>query len=129
MSIAEDCEPTGEELLVGHDVGCPVERVAAVVDGAAALGLLMDRAKKLPLGSSHLGTRLRTARRGVEEEPYDELVAFGDEESTKLVEPDGAIDARRRLGELVSCLARYRLSARGCAVVMEGSKMLLQLKG
>lgn len=87
VRVAEDDEAAGEQLLVGDDDGGPVEGVAAVVDGAAALGLLVDGAQELPLGGAHLGARRGAAGGGVEEEADDEGVALGDEEAAELVEP------------------------------------------
>lgn len=49
MSVGQNNKSTGEELLIGDDVSGPIEGVAAVVDGAAALGLLVNGAEKLPL--------------------------------------------------------------------------------
>jgi hypothetical protein len=103
--------------------------VAAVVDGAATLGLLVDGAEKLPFRGSHFGTCLRATRRGIEEEANDELVALGDEESAQLIEPNGSVDASRWLGKLVRGLASNGLRARGGMMVVQSGEMLLKLKG
>lgn len=71
VRVAEDDEAAWEELLVCHDVGGPVQGVAAVVNRAAALGLFVDGAEKLPLGGSHLRAGMGAAWRGVKEEAND----------------------------------------------------------
>lgn len=68
VRIGDNHESAGEQLLVRHHIRRPVESVAAVVDGAAALGLLMDCTQKLPFGGTHFGTRAGAARRRVEQE-------------------------------------------------------------
>ena len=50
-------EAGGEDLGVGNNIGSPVQCVAAVVDGTAALGSVVDSTQKLPLGCTHLGAR------------------------------------------------------------------------
>lgn len=129
VGIVEDGEAAGEELLVGDDVGGPVESVAAVVDGAAALGLLVDGAEELPLGGAHLGTRAGATGRRVEEEADDERVALRDEEATELVEPDGAVDARRGLSELQRGCACEGLCGEGRVVEVQRGEVLLELEG
>jgi len=76
MIVVVNNKTAREDLLVGHDVGSPVQCMAAVVNGATALRLLMHSTEKLPFGSAHLGARVRTAWRGVEEEPNDQGVAL-----------------------------------------------------
>lgn len=93
MIVTEDDETARKDLLVGDDIGCPVESMTAIVNGAAALGLLVYGAEELPLGSAHLGARVCAAWWGVEEEADDERVALRDEEAAKLVEPDGPVNA------------------------------------
>lgn len=44
MNIVDHDEAAGEDLLVRDDVGGPVEGMAAVVDGTAALRLLVHGA-------------------------------------------------------------------------------------
>lgn len=44
VTLWNDDESTGEDLGISDYVRCPVEGVAAVVDGAATLGLVMDGA-------------------------------------------------------------------------------------
>lgn len=100
-------EPAGEDLGVGHDVGGPVERVAAVVDGAAGLGGVVHGAQELPLRGAHLRARGGAAGRRVEEEADDEGVALGDQEAAELVEPEGAVDRGRGGGEEPGGLAGY----------------------
>ena len=128
LGVADDGESAGEQLLVRDDVGRPVEGVAAVVDCAAALGLLVDGAQELPLRGPHLGARGRAARGVVEQEPHDEGVALRDEESAELVEPDGAFDARGGLGQLEGGFAGYGLRAAGRVVVVHCGEMLLKLE-
>lgn len=62
----------------------------------------MHGTEELPFGGAHLGAGVCAARRAVEEETADEGVALRDEEAAELVEPEGAVDAMRRLGELQS---------------------------
>lgn len=100
MKIADHDEAAGEDLLVRDHVGGPVEGMAAVVNGTAALRLLVHSAEKLPFRRAHLGTCAGAAWRRVEEEANNERVALRDEEAAKLVQPEGAVDTRRRLGEL-----------------------------
>lgn len=76
--------------------------MAAVIYGTAALRLLVYGTEKLPFGGAHLGAGVCAARRAVEEEAADEGVALRDKEATELVEPEGAVDAIRGLGELQS---------------------------
>lgn len=85
LGVGQDDEAAGEQLLVRDDVGSPIERVAAVVDGAAALGLLMNGAEELPLGGAHLGASTRAAGWRIEEETDDEGVALRDEEAAELI--------------------------------------------
>ena len=120
MTVTEDDETAWKDLLVGDDVGCPVEGMTAVVNGTAALGLLVYGAEELPLGSAHLGARVCTAWRGVEEEADDERVALGDEEAAELVEPDGSVDAVWGLRKLQCCCARDWLGVGGGMVAVEG---------
>lgn len=128
VGVGEGNQAAGEDLLVRHDVGGPVERVAAVINGAAALGLLVDGAQELPLRGAHLGARGRAARRGVEEEADDQVVALGDEEAAELIEPEGAVGAWRGSSELDGGGAGDGLGAAFAVVVVERSKVLLQLE-
>jgi hypothetical protein len=98
--VIMDDKAAGEDLLVGHNVGSPVQGVTAVVDGAAALGLFVHSAEELPFGSAHFRARVRTAWRGVEEEANDQGVALRDEEAAELIEPDSPVDAIGRCREL-----------------------------
>lgn len=129
MIVAEYDEAAREYLLVRDHVGGPIERVAAVVDGAAALGLLVHGAQELPLGGAHLGTGVGATRGGVEEEADDEGVALRDEEAAELVEPDGTVDAGRGLGELVGGGAGERLGVGRGVVAVQGGEVFLKLKG
>ena len=129
MGVVEDDEAAGEDLLVRDDVGRPIEGVAAIVDGAAALGLLVDGAEELPLGGAHLGTRVGAAGRRVEEEADNEGVALRDEEAAELVEPQRPVDTRRRLRELKGRGAGQSLGAKRRVVIVQGGEVLLKLKG
>ena len=71
-------ESAREYLRIGDDVCGPVERVAAVIDGAATLGLFVDGAQELPFGGAHLGTCGGRTWWGVEEKSYYEAVALSD---------------------------------------------------
>ena len=99
VTVGLDDEAAGENLGVGDDVGGPVQGVAAVVDGAAALGRVVHGAEELPLGGAHLGAGGGAAGRGVEEEADDEAVALLDEEAAELVQPEGTVGGGRRGGE------------------------------
>lgn len=70
--------------------------MAAVVDGAARLGLVVYGTEKLPLRGAHLGTGRSAAGRGVKKKADDEAVALRYEEAAQLIEPQRAVDARRR---------------------------------
>lgn len=128
MKIADHDEAAREDLLVRDHVGGPVESMAAVVNGTAALRLLVHGTEKLPFRRAHLGACAGAARRRVEEEADDERVALRDEEAAELVEPESAIDAGGRLGELESRGAGQRLRAGGGAVIVQSSEMLLKLE-
>lgn len=106
LRIIQDDESARKDFLVGNNVSSPIQGVAAVVDGAAALGLLMNGAEKLPLGGAHLGAGVCAAGRRVEEEADDEGVALRDEEAAELVEPDCAVNTVGGLGELERGAAR-----------------------
>lgn len=71
-----EAQPAGEDLLARDDVGRPVEGVAAVVNRAAALGGVVDRAQELPLAGAHLRAGCGGAWRVVEEEADNQVVAF-----------------------------------------------------
>lgn len=103
--------------------------MAAVVNGTAALGLVVYSAEKLPLGGAHFGAGDRRAWRGVEEKAYDQAIALGDEEAAELIEPEGAVDTRRGGRQESSGGAVDRSSVGGRVVVVEGGEMLLELKG
>lgn len=92
--------------------------MAAVIYGTAALRLLVYSTEKLPFGGAHLGAGVGAAWRAIEEEADYEGVALRDEEAAELIEPEGAIDAVRRLGELEGRGASQRLSARSGAMVV-----------
>lgn len=128
VGVGRDDEAAGEDLGVGDDVGGPVEGVAAVVDGAAALGLLVHGAEELPLRRAHFRTRIGAAGRRVEQEADDEGVALRDEEAAEFVEPEGSVDGWRRGGELDGGGATNRLGVALGVVEMEGSEMLLELE-
>lgn len=72
MIVVVNNKPAREDLLVGYNVGSPVQGMTAVVDGAATLGLLMHSTEELPFGSAHLRARVRTTWWGVEEEANDQ---------------------------------------------------------
>lgn len=128
VGVAENSESAGKQLLVRDHVGGPVQCVAAIVDGTAALGLLMDSAKKLPLRSAHLRACRGATGGRIEQEAYDQGVALGDEKSTELVEPDGTIDASGRGGNLDGSVAAYRLRFGGCVVVVKSGEVFLKLE-
>lgn len=102
--------------------------MAAVVNGTAALRLLVDGAKELPLGSTHLGTGGGATGRGVEQKPDDEGVALRNEEPAQLVQPEGAVDPGRGGRELDCGRAVYRGAVAVRVVVMEGCEVLLELE-
>lgn len=71
VRIVHNDESARENLLVGDDVGSPVEGVTAVVDSTAAFRLLMDGAEELPFGGAHLGTCARTTWWSIKKEAND----------------------------------------------------------
>ena len=129
MSVVVNNKAAGEDLLVGHDVGSPIQCMAAVVNGATALRLLMHSTKKLPFRSAHLRARVRTAWRGVEEETNDQGVALRDEEAAEFIEPDGSVHAARRCRKLQCGFAGNRSSIGSSMVTMESGEVFLKLEG
>lgn len=125
VAVGEDDEAAGEELRVGDDVGGPVERVAAVVDGAAALGLVVHGAQELPLGRAHLRAGGGRAGRHVKQEPHDQAVALRDQEPAELVEPERAVDAGRGRGELGGRRPVYRRRVGRRVVVVQSCEVFL----
>lgn len=125
VGVVQDDESAWKDLLVRYDIGCPVEGVAAVVNGATALGLFVNGTKELPLGGAHLGACTGAARRGVEEEADDKGVALGDEEAAELIKPYGSVDSGRRLGELEGCSAGQWLGASRSVVVVQRGEVFL----
>lgn len=121
MIIAEDDKPTGEDLLVCDNVGGPIKRMAAIVDCAATLGLLMDRTKELPLGGAHFRAGVGATRRGIEKETDDKGIALGDKKPAKFVEPDSSVDIGRRLSKLQRGCARERLGIGRSVITVQGS--------
>lgn len=87
MTLGHDDKSAGEELRVRDDVGSPIEGVAAIVNGAAAPGLVVNGAQKLPFGGAHLRTRGGGTGGHVEQEADYQAVTLGDEETAKLVQP------------------------------------------
>lgn len=71
LRVGEDDKSAREQLLIRDNVGGPVERVTAVVDGAAALRLFVHGTEELPLRGAHLGTCTCAARRSIEEKADD----------------------------------------------------------
>lgn len=128
VTLVEHGETAGEDLGVRHDICSPVQRVAAVVDGATTLGLVVYGAQELPLGGAHLGASRLGARRGIEEEADYQIVALHNQEATELVEPQCLVNARRRRRDLRGSLARDGLRARIGMMVMQSSEMLLELE-
>jgi hypothetical protein len=59
--------------------------MTAVVDSAAALGLFMHCAEKLPFGGPHFRARYGAAGRRIKQEAHNEAVALGDEEPTEFI--------------------------------------------
>jgi len=71
------------KVFLGRECrGCPIERVAGVVDRATWLWWLVNGAQVLPFRRTHLRTCLSRARRVVGKEVDDQLVSFDDEEAT-----------------------------------------------
>lgn len=85
VTLGAHDEPAREDLGVGDNVCGPVQRVAAVVDGAATLGLVVYGTEKLPFGGAHFGTRRGRARGIIEEKADDYAVALRDEKAAELV--------------------------------------------
>jgi hypothetical protein len=129
VTLGEHDEAAREDLGVRHDIGGPVQRVAAVIDSAAALGLVVHRAQKLPLGCAHLGARRLRAGWCIEEETDDQAVTLRDEEAAELVKPERTIDPRGWRGELLGSLAGDGLRVRGAEFIVQSGEVLLKLEG
>lgn len=99
IGFGAEGQAAGEVLGRGQSVGGPVERVAAVVDSATRLGWIVHGAEVLPFRGAHLGACLGGAGRIVGEEGDEDGVGVLGQEATQLVEPERALDSRRRLGE------------------------------
>jgi hypothetical protein len=74
-------------LLRCEGVSCPVEGVAAVVDGTTRLRWIMHCAEVLPLGGAHLGTGCGRAWWVIVEESNQDGVDLLYEEAAQFVEP------------------------------------------
>lgn len=128
LRVVQYGEAAGEELLVRNNVGGPIERVTAVVDGAAGLGLLVYGAEELPFGGAHFGAGARAAGGCVEEEADNEGVALRDEKAAELVKPYRPFDAGRWLSQQEGALAAEGLSSFPDVVVVQGCEVLLELE-
>lgn len=129
MVVTVNNEAAREDLLVCDNVGSPIQGVAAIVDGAAALGLFVDGAEKLPFRCAHLGARAGATRGRIKQEANNERVALRYEEAAQLVEPDGTVDAGWRLCELESSLSSNGLCVGGGMVAVESGEVFLELEG
>lgn len=89
----------------------------------------MGGAEVLPFAGAHLGTRLRRTWRFVSEETNRHQIRFLGEESTQLVQPNAAINTRRRLGQgLRACFVQC--DARGLRLrVVQCLEVFGQLEG
>lgn len=126
-------QAAGEDLLAGDDVGGPIEGVTAVVDGAAALGGLVDGAQELPLAGAHLRAGGGGAGGFVEEEADDQVVALVGEEAAEFVEPQGAVDALGLGGDEERSFARDGVGVVAvggfCVAVVQSFEVFLELEG
>lgn len=129
VRIVHDDKSAREDLLISHDVGGPVQGVAAVVNRTTALRLLVNGAEKLPLGGTHLGASASATGWCVEQETNDERVALGNQEAAELVKPEGTVDAGGRLSQLQGGRTSKRLGVGGGMIAVEGREVLLQLEG
>jgi hypothetical protein len=106
--------------------------MAAVVDRAAGFRGVMDGAKILPLGCTHLRTRLCGAGRVFGEESNDQVIHFHGEETTEFVEPERPVYPLGRFRKLYRNISIDRhdglRSLRSCEVVVERFQMFLELK-
>jgi len=125
-------ESRGEVLGRSQGICGPVQRVAAVVDGAAGLGRIVNRAEVLPFGGSHFGTGSRRARRTVRKQGDYDSIYFLREEAAQLIEPQGLVHVVGRRRQLLCYLSVYggcSLCADGmCEEVVERFKVLRQLE-
>lgn len=103
--------------------------MAAVVDGAARFGLIVDGTEKLPLRRAHFGAGHGAARRGVEQKADYQGIALLYQEATELVEPKGPVYAWRRCSQDFGRLPADGVRVGGCVVVVQGGKVFLKLKG
>ena len=123
-----------EMFLASQGAGGPIERVAAIIDGAAGFGGLVDGAEVLPFGGAHFGTGSSGARGVIREEMDDELVGFDDEEAAEFVEPEGAVGGVRGFcdgegGGAGEWGGMVRAGVAGTSVVVvEGFEVFLQLE-
>lgn len=115
-----------------EDVGGPIERMAAVVNRAAGFRGVMDGAQILPLGCTHLRTRLRGAWRVFGEESNDQVIYFHGEETTEFVEPQGLVHPLGRSRKLYRNISTDRHDGlgplRSGEVVVERFQMFLKLE-
>ena len=131
-ALAAERQAAREVFLRREDAGGPVERVAAVIDGATGLGRIVYGAEVLPFRGAHLGAGLSGARWGFGEEGDDEVVGTLGEEAAELIEPERALDVLRGLGEDECGFPRYgglvrRVGGFGVRVI-ESFEMFLELK-
>lgn len=106
--------------------------MAAVIDRATRFGRVVDRAKVLPLRSSHLGASRRRARRVLSKESDDEVINFHSEESAEFVKPKRSVDALGGFRQLYRNLAVNRdhgvRSFGFCKVMIQGFEVFLELE-
>ena len=93
--------------------------MAAVVDGRARLGWVMDGAKILPFRSAHLVACCCRAGRGIGEEGDDDSVCLLDQEAAEFVEPDFFRGVVWWMGELSGEIGAYGSSGGGVVRVGE----------
>ena len=115
--------------------------MTAIVYGAAGFRRVVYRAEVLPLGGTHFRTAGCRAWRFVGEEGNDDVVGFDGEEATELVQPQIAVERRRRLWamylrwscQLESSLTHYGAGEAVVGVVgeafVEGQQIFLCLEG
>lgn len=81
--------------------------MAAIVDGGARLGRVVDGAKVLPFGGSHFVACCRGAGWGVGEEGNNDGVGLLDQKAAELVQPDFFGGVVRWVGELSGEIGGY----------------------
>lgn len=117
--ISSQTQPRREMFVAREKITGPIEGVVAVIYRAAGLGRVMNCTEILPLGGSHLGTRLTGTWRAVGEECNDETRSLVTQKTAQFVEPQVALHrlasilSHRRYSQLESYLFTDRPDSLG----------------